>query len=274
MRLAPSLTRKPHKDQCTQTIVVVGIDGSAVQAALWAVDEAVSRGIRRLLYASNPTSRARRTRRGSSEARRRRTRCATRSGGRGGNQVEVESPRGRPVLVDRARRLLAGALALSACTTSDQAGGIYRSGPGVIGAVPSGDHPPGLSDATPHGSSEADRSLISVCLGAVVLAAAARLAGSGGHCRQSGGGAIPGRRPCQPGPLKTRTPSPMCEVQSAAVHGELLDYLAGLGRRYTWWCSARATRSMGNFVGAPGNGAEAGCTCWSSVSSICDCAAG
>ncbi|AFE16903.1 hypothetical protein MRGA327_12485 [Mycobacterium tuberculosis RGTB327] len=197
--------------------IVVGIDGSkpAVQAALWAVDEAASRDIPlRLLYAIEPDdpgyaahgAAARKL--AAAENAVRYAFHSGRGGGPAGQGRGGDHPGAAGHLVDprfggccpgvrwRYRR----------APLPTGAGGIYRSGPGVIGAVPSGDR------ATPPGPHRTRRRMDRRRGGRVVRyrcfagggdgrSTAARLAGSGGHLPAIRSGRYRGRRPCQPGPL-------------------------------------------------------------------------
>lgn len=196
--------------------IVVGIDGSkpAVQAALWAVDEAASRDIPlRLLYAIEPDdpgyaahgAAARKL--AAAENAVRYAFTAVEAADRP-VKVEVEITQERPVT----SLIRASAAAALVCVGAWRAplptgaGGIYRSGPGVIGAVPSGDR------ATPPGPHRTRRRMDRRRGGRVVRyrcfagggdgrSTAARLAGSGGHLPAIRSGRYRGRRPCQPGPL-------------------------------------------------------------------------
>lgn len=197
--------------------IVVGIDGSkpAVQAALWAVDEAASRDIPlRLLYAIEPDdpgyaahgAAARKL--AAAENAVRYAFTAVEAADRP-VKVEVEITQERPV-TSLIRASAAAALvcvgAIGVHHFRPERVGIYRSGPGVIGAVPSGDR------ATPPGPHRTRRRMDRRRGGRVVRyrcfagggdgrSTAARLAGSGGHLPAIRSGRYRGRRPCQPGPL-------------------------------------------------------------------------
>lgn len=194
--------------------IVVGIDGSkpAVQAALWAVDEAASRDIPlRLLYAIEPDdpgyaahgAAARKL--AAAENAVRYAFTAVEAADRP-VKVEVEITQERPVTSLIRASAAAALVCYRRAPLPTGAGGIYRSGPGVIGAVPSGDR------ATPPGPHRTRRRMDRRRGGRVVRyrcfagggdgrSTAARLAGSGGHLPAIRSGRYRGRRPCQPGPL-------------------------------------------------------------------------
>lgn len=196
--------------------IVVGIDGSkpAVQAALWAVDEAASRDIPlRLLYAIEPDdpgyaahgAAARKL--AAAENAVRYAFTAVEAADRP-VKVEVEITQERPVT----SLIRASAAAALVCVGAI---GVHHFRPERVGstaaalafgAVPSGDR------ATPPGPHRTRRRMDRRRGGRVVRyrcfagggdgrSTAARLAGSGGHLPAIRSGRYRGRRPCQPGPL-------------------------------------------------------------------------
>lgn len=261
--------------------IVVGIDGSkpAVQAALWAVDEAASRDIPlRLLYAIEPDdpgyaahgAAARKL--AAAENAVRYAFTAVEAADRP-VKVEVEITQERPVT----SLIRASAAAALVCVGAI---GVHHFQPERVGSTAaalalSAQCPVAIvrPHRVPIGRDaawivvEADGSSdIGVLLGAVM--AEARLRDSPVRvvtCRQSGVGDTGDdvRASLDRWLARWQPRYPDVRVQSAAVHGELLDYLAGLGRSvHMVVLSASDQEHVEQLVGAPGNAVlqEAGCT--------------
>lgn len=241
--------------------IVVGIDGSkpAVQAALWAVDEAASRDIPlRLLYAIEPDDPGYAAHGAAADR---------------PVKVEVEITQERPVT----SLIRASAAAALVCVGAI---GVHHFRPERVGSTAaalalSAQCPVAIvrPHRVPIGRDaawivvEADGSSdIGVLLGAVM--AEARLRDSPVRvvtCRQSGVGDTGDdvRASLDRWLARWQPRYPDVRVQSAAVHGELLDYLAGLGRSvHMVVLSASDQEHVEQLVGAPGNAVlqEAGCT--------------
>lgn len=242
--------------------IVVGIDGSkpAVQAALWAVDEAASRDIPlRLLYAIEPDD------------------PGYAAHGAAARKLAAAENAVRYAFTAVTSLIRASAAAALVCVGAI---GVHHFRPERVGSTAaalalSAQCPVAIvrPHRVPIGRDaawivvEADGSSdIGVLLGAVM--AEARLRDSPVRvvtCRQSGVGDTGDdvRASLDRWLARWQPRYPDVRVQSAAVHGELLDYLAGLGRSvHMVVLSASDQEHVEQLVGAPGNAVlqEAGCT--------------
>lgn len=276
--------------------IVVGIDGSkpAVQAALWAVDEAASRDIPlRLLYAIEPDdpgyaahgAAARKL--AAAENAVRYAFTAVEAADRP-VKVEVEITQERPVT----SLIRASAAAALVCVGAI---GVHHFRPERVGSTAaalalSAQCPVAIvrPHRVPIGRDaawivvEADGSSdIGVLLGAVM--AEARLRDSPVRvvtCRQSGVGDTGDDVRASLDRWLARWHNhgiPMCGCNRRQCTASCWIIWLGWVDRYTWWCSARATRSMWSNLWerrATPCCRRPAAPCWSSVSSICDCAAG